>query len=217
MTTIDSVKTPGTSAEVDPAFLALRVSQRPLEHGAGGHFRVYGLATSVKPGASGVQAAFRWTDTTKFAVIYRVNAIVTVTSAVTPQEVDPITLSVVRGYTARDLTNATSILPSGSSNKMRTSMGSSLVTNLDVTNAAAGMSGGMGTKDANPIGMLAVNGIGAVGTAAQGDLFALSSPAMHPIVLGPNEGLNLLWGATVLVSGAVQVAVGFEWAEVPVF
>lgn len=217
MTTIDSVKSPGISAEVDPAFLALRVSTRPLEHGAGGHFRVYGLATAVKPGASAVCAAFRWTDTTKIAVIYRVNVVLSVVAAVTPQETDPMMLYVTRAYTARDATGALSILPTGQSGKMRSAMGSTLAANIDVTNLAAGLSGGIGTKDANPIGAVAVNGLGAAGTAVQGDLFALSTPATHPIVLGPNEGLVVQWGATAVVTGTVQAMVGFEWAEVPVF
>lgn len=226
MATLDSPNTTGVSAQVDQSQLALRTSQRPLEYtniSLGktlGHYRVFVQLAAIAPAANAVLAALRWTDSTNYLALLRAWVTVTVATAVTAQRTDPLVLTTARGYTIAETTNATAVaLPGTTNQKMRSSMGASITGSLLVANAAAGLTGGTKTSDANPIGAAGFgNGpaIVAVGTGMQAPLFDLG-PYSHPNVLGTNEGILVSWGTTALATGTVVVGVGFELAEVPAF
>lgn len=222
MALLESLLNPGLAAEIDLTNRALRVSHRPLEHASAsgrvyGHYRTFNQGFVGVINASAILGNFRWTDPTALAVITRVWAEITVVTAVTAQRIDPMTLSIARGYTANDSTNATAVVIAGNSQKMRSNMGASLVGNIGVNSTAAGMSGGTKTADTNPIGGLILPGIGALGTAVGGDLYKWDQIGMHPIVLAQNEGLLVSWGATTIATGTVVPGIGFEWVEVPSF
>lgn len=224
MATLDSLAQPGISAEVDPTFAAARVSIRPLEYATRfggrilGHYRAFAQTAAIAPSASGIMGAWRYTDTSSVAVITRIYTTVTVATAVTAQRLDPIVAVIARGYTVRDLTNATVVVLTGNNAKTRTSMGTTLAANMDVASTAAGMTGGTKTQDTNPIGAAALPGLAALGTAlATTDLYKWDQLGGHPVVLAANEGINLLWGATSTGTGTVTVGFGIEWAEVPSF
>ena len=221
--TVDSVLNPGTSAEIDPTFRAVRMSIRPLEYQTLqgkilGHYRIFGQGAAALVGTNALLANFRWTDPTNFAVITRVYATMTVVTPLTATRADPITLSIARAYTVNDGTNMTALVVSGNNQKMRSNMGSSVVGNIGVYSTAAGGSGGTRTVDANPVGALAFTSQAiAVGTGIIGDLYKWDVLGQHPIVLAANEGLLVSWGVTAQVGGTSVMGVGFEWAEVPAF
>lgn len=225
MAFIESQANAGVTVAIDPAFAAMRISPRPLDHTAFspartlGHYKVFGQSSAVAP-ASGIFGALRWTDTGSVCVLTRAYTCVTVVTAVTAQRLDPLLLKIARAYTVRDLTNATSLLPTGRMNSMRSSMGTTLVANVDTTSTAAGATGGTSTVDTNSVGAAQFNqsliaiGSGMVVT----DLYrASTSDGAHPIVLAANEGVQILWGTTTLATGTVTVGVGFEWAELPAY
>ena len=225
MATLDSVQNPGISEEVDPTFRAGRISLRPLEYQTLqgkilGHYSVVGTSAAGATAASSNQAAFRWTDPTNFAVITRVYVSVNVITAVTAQATPPINLFIARGYTARDGTGATAIsFANPNTNKLRGTMGTTLMTagNFDVGSAAAGVSGGTKTVDANPISTLGLGGLAAIGTQAGGDLYKWDKLGGHPITLAQNEGLLVQWSATAIATGTVSITTLIEWAEVATF
>ena len=225
MATLDSVQNPGINAEVDPTHRALRVSVRPLEHQtlAGkilGHYRIFGQTSAIAPTANAVLGLLRWTDPTNFLVIKRVYATVTDVTAITAQRTDPLLLLVARSYTVAETTNVTQLTISGNNQKVRANMSTTLAASVAVASAAAGMTGGTKTNDANAFGALAFGmgvAFGGLGTGDQGDLYKWDQLGQHPIVLQTNEGVLLTWGTTTLATGTVTVGFGIEWAEVSAF
>lgn len=208
---------------IDPVFLAARVSLRPLDYtGFGrvlGHYRVAFSTSAIAPAANAVLAALRWTDTGSFLVLNRLLVGVTVVTAVTAQRQDPIVANLARAYTAAHTTNATAISLAGNNQKMRSIMGSSLLANLQAANLAAGLTGGTRTLDGNPFAQAplspALIGIG-TGVPNQ-EAYAWEAFGMHPVVLSPNEGVELAWGPTALATGTLTVNVTLAWSEVVVF
>ena len=228
MSTLDSPSQSSVSAEVDPTFRALRAVFRPYEYQAFagsstskilGHYRAVGTATAAAYASNAILGAFRYTDANSFAVILQVQLIVSVVTAVTAQRVDPAQLFVARGYTAADVTNATTLTTSGNNQKLRSSMGTSLAT-VTVTSAAAGQTGGTKVVDANPVGQTGMGGIGGLGTASGSGpnwLYKQDEFGAHPLVLAANEGILVQWGATAVATGTVEATIQIDWAEVPAF
>lgn len=227
MAFIESQQNPGIVQEIDPLHRASRISIRPLDHTTLqgkilGHYSVAGTCTASALAATSNHAAFRWADPTNFAVIMRVWASLQVVTAVTAQTLGPLMLFLARGYTARDATNATAVaLTAQNAQKMRSTMGNTLMVsgNFDVSSAAAGLSGGTKTVDANPVGFLGLSGAAAIaglGTGTAGDLYKWDKFGGHPIVLAANEGF-LVQNTTLFSTGTVSLTVGVEWAEVAGF
>jgi len=240
MSTVDSPSQPlgQASQEVDPTFKAARVSMRPIEYvqlvGGGtakvlGHYRAFGQTAAILAGANAKLGVFRWMDPNSIAVILRLYATISVVTAITAQRTDPVTAAIARAYTVRDLTNATQIVLTGNNNKMRTvGMGSSLLNfttvnnasggSFDVANAAAGLTGGTSVLDANPFGAFPLDSLVAIGRA----VVCYYDPAntekgAHPVVLLPNEGFAVSWGATALATGTAIAGIGVDWAEAIVY
>lgn len=211
---------PGPEMGVDPTFNAARFSIRPLDYGLGGqvlgHYRVSGTTTAAAPAASSILMSFRWGDASRFAVIQRVSLGITVASAITAQVTTPITMTVQRSYTASETTNVSALTPSRARANMAAS---SLVTQVAVASAAAGISGGTRTADASPIVSLPVIGsnlVAADGGQLMDDLIRHDQLMLHPLTLSPNEGFTIAWGA-VLSTGTVTVSFNLAWAEVVTF
>jgi hypothetical protein len=213
---------PGVELGIDPTFQAARMSIRPYDYQLGGqilgHYRVAATTAAILPSANAVLFNFRWADPSRFAVIMRLSAAVSVVTAVTPQRTDPLLSTVQRIYTVSETTNATSVLPTQNTGKARVNMGTTLATQIAVTSAAAGLTGGTKTADAQAFGALALTNLGAIGTGVlQDDFVRFDELGMHPLVLSANEGITVSWGATALATGTVEVTVMCSWAEVVTF
>lgn len=235
MAFLESQAFPGIVEEIDPTFRAGRVSLRPIEYGvpAGigpsgkylGHYAQVGTIAAIAPAANASLAAFRWADPTNFALLLRVWISIQVVTAVTAQRLDAILMSVARGYTVRDLTNANGIVIAANTGKMRTApMGSSLIGvsgNFDMANLAAGLTGGTKTLDANPMGFAGLSGAAAIAGLGTGlpntDLYKGDKQGNHPQFFNTQEGFLVQWGATALATGTITMTVGVEWAEVAYF
>jgi hypothetical protein len=235
MAFLESQAFPGIVEEIDPTFRAGRVSLRPIEYGVPtnlapgtkylGHYAQVGTISAIAPAANSVLGAFRWADPSNFALLMRVWFSLQVVTAVTAQRLDALLMFIARAYTVRDATNATSIAIAGNAGKMRTTpMGTSLLStsgNFDVASAAAGLSGGTKTSDANPMGSGGLSGSGAVAGLGTGvpntDLYKGDKHGNHPQMLGTQEGFLVQWGATALATGTITLTIGVEWAEVAYF
>ena len=209
---------------VDPMFLAARVALRPLDYsGVGrvlGFYRAVGQTTAAAPAGNSVLANMRYTDPSSFYVLLRLRVGVSVITAVTAQSTPPIIVSHARSYSVSETTNTTALVLTGNNQKMRTTpMGTSLVTQMGVSSAAAGISGGTKTVDANAFGAVVLSpALVAIGSGVpMTDLYKCDNHGGHPPVYAPNEGYVIAWSATALATGTVSVVVEHEWAEVIVF
>ena len=208
----------GVVAEVDgTTFRAARITPRPIEYGALGHYRFaqnIGLVVSQAAGAS--LMSFRWGDATRFAVINKVRLSLIQTAAATATIMPSFQVFIARGYSTSD-TGGTVISTATNNTKKRTTMGSSLVTDARFSTVAAGLTAGARTLDALPVLEMptqqTITTPNATLYAAELDIGA--GDGNHPIVLAQNEGL-VVRGPTVVfgVAGTANLVVEMSWAEV---
>lgn len=213
---------PGVEWGIDPTFQAGRVSIRPYDYAMAGqtlgHYRVIGQTAAIAPAANSILFNMRWAQPQFFAVLMRLSASITVVTAVTAQRTDPLVATIQRAYTASETTNITAVTPAGNTGKARQNMGSSLMTQVAVASAAAGISGGTRTPDGAPFTALQVAGLGAIGSGLlTDDLIRYDVIGAHPETLSNNEGLTVAWGPTALATGTVIVTFIATWAEVVAF
>ena len=212
----------GTVAEVDGTdFRALRVTSRPIDYGALGHYR-YGGFTGILAAALSANSEifqFQWTDATRFAVIEEVIVSACVSTTFFVAGV-PVQMDMIRstGWSAAG-TGGTAIAL-GTSNKMRTAMGSSLGASAMIRIATtAALGAGTKTLDANPLATLAAPG--PITASLNGQIVApgtqLYSPDVgageHPLILAQNEGFSVR-SVAVPGTGTWTVAINVRWAEV---
>lgn len=215
----------GVVAEVDGAsFRALRTTPRPIDFGALGHYR-YGGFTGIIPAALAANSEifqFRWSDATRLAVILEVliSACVTTTffAAGVPVAIDLIksTAWTVAG------TGGTGITMAGN-DKLRTSMGNSLMTAGDMRIATTAALGA-GTKTFDGLSLSTIVAPGPITASLNGQIIAPGTPLFnpdmqsgeHPLVLVQNEGFSIR-SVAVPATGTWQAAVFVKWAEVTSF
>ena len=211
----------GTVAEVDgTTFRAQRITPRPLEYGAFGHYRLATtVALVVSQAANGSLLSFRWGDATRLCVINKVKISCLQTAAATATIMPSFQVFVARAFTASDSVG-TAITLTGNNMKKRTSMGTTLITDIRKSAVAAGLTVGTRTLDAEPILELAANQSITTPNAtiyiAELDIGA--GDGNHPIVLAQNEGL-VVRGPTVVfgVAGTANLLVEISWAEVTAY
>lgn len=201
------------AAQVDGTFLAERTSLRPIEHGANGQYR-FSLVWSPGAGAgSGPIMSFRW-GSAKVCVIrklvlgcFQVAAGASASGLVAPQ------VFVARGFTASD-TGGVSILPTGNFQKQRTSMATTLATDLRISTAGLLTAG---TRTLDSIAFLSVPFFATTGTPTTAipplAVFDATGGG-HPLVLAQNEGIVVNNTAALSANTSLEVTVEMEWAEV---
>jgi hypothetical protein len=175
--------------------------------------------------------SFRWADATRLAVIMRVRVMVatTVTSTTNSGQVER-ELIVARAFTASD-TGGTAVTLTGNNQKMRTSQGTSLVTDMRFGTT---ITAGTRTLDANPIASAVawlgpnftgvdIGGAGSSATAAGWvcvggnwiDLLNATNGQTYPLVLAQNEGFIVRVGKDTMPTGFTQQTyLEVDWSEV---
>lgn len=193
---------------------------KPVDHGALGHYRfsrtVVIQATAT---ANGARLAWRWTDATRFAVLLALRISCIQTAAATATIWPRFDALIHRGFTTFYSTNVTNLTLTGNNMKKRTSMGTTLVGNIGVSSAAAGMTGQTSTPDADAI--LELQTQQTITTTNQQvysvDLIA-DQGMRHPYVFAQNEGLVVRGPSTVFgAAGTADLTVDMTWAEVTAF
>jgi hypothetical protein len=219
---------------VDPTFKTLRVSGRPIE--ALGFYAIAGN-TPTYAGLAALAPLFsmRWgTVTSNLAIILKVQVAVVTSVAATAAGITERQLVIARGFTASD-TGGTAVTLTGNNAKRRTSMPTSLVTDMRFGGA---LTPGTRTLDANAIatvigwsGLLSTGVVigatsgSAVGAARSTEggiglvtLLDAINGQDHPIVLASNEGVIVRIGGVAEPAGATQQTfVNIVWAEVSAF
>lgn len=214
----------GTSSAVEADVSndkALFVEMRPPAFGSRGYYSVGGTSGAIAATLASGSTVFsmRWTDSTRLCVIRRLNAVGVVTSAITTGVRFDLQLFVARFFTASD-TLQSSITPSSTENKLRTSMGSTLFAAGDIRIAnTAGITAGTRTLDTNPIGRLLGFSGTAAGTFIYGGIggYAMlldrTNPNMYPLVLAQNEGIVVTTSAAGPATGTFALGFNVEWIE----
>jgi len=208
----------GTVAEVDgTTFRAIRMTPRPLDYGALGHYRLSQTIGLVATQAvNGTLFSWRWGDATRLCVITKLKISCMQTAAATATIMPVFQVFLARSFTVSD-SAGTALTATGNNLKKRTSMGSTLVTDARFSALAAGLTAGTRTLDANPI--LELNTQQTI-TTPNANLYVTemdigAGDGNHPIVFAQNEGL-IVRGPTVVfgAAGTANLTVEMSWAEV---
>jgi hypothetical protein len=218
----------GTVTEVDgTTFRALRSTNRPMDHGALGSYKASILTGAMAAGlaADSEIFQFRWTDATRLAVVTKITLDGMYATTAFAAGAIRIYATVARSFSAAGTGGGTATL-TGSNNKMRTSMGTTLLGELRVATTAA-LTAGTKTLDANSVGQvnthsaqfgIATPVIGWVGPSCgpNVDLFIPDQGGgEHPAVLAQNEGMVIR--ATVPGTGVWTLGMTIRWTEVTAF
>jgi hypothetical protein len=216
----------GTVGEVDgTTFRTVRTTPRPIEYGALGFYRVSATSGTMAAalGAGSEIFQFRWPDATRFAVIYRISISAGANVAATAAALIAFKATIARSWTVAG-SSGTRLTLTGNNQKLRTSMGTSLVNDSGISTTAT-LTAGTKTLDAQDIGSVSIGiGTGAITTALNltlcpsTDLLNVDSASDHPIVLAQNEGFVIRTGVNAFPAGMTwSFSVGVSWAEVNAF
>jgi hypothetical protein len=208
----------GTLAEIEATHRALRQTPRPTE--ALGHYRISTtVALVVTQAANGLLFSFRWGDATRFCVLQRIRLSCLQTAAATATIMPSFQVVIARAWTVSD-SIGTAITLTGNNMKKRTSMGTTLVTDIRKATVAAGLTAGAKTLDADPIMELPTN---QTITTPNPILYERTvdleaGDGIHPYVFAQNEGF-VVRGPTVVfgAAGTANLVVDVAWAEVTAY
>ena len=206
----------GVSAEVERATRALRITHRPTDYGTLGAYSAIAQTGVMAAGlaANAEILQIRWTDATRLAAVTDLRcagagSIIGFAAGVTEFEA-----IIARSWTVAGTGGATATLTTNN-NKLRTSMGTSLMSEIRVATTAAL---GAGTKTLDTQGF--ANVMSSV-TATAGavmmppDDFFHADPNDHPVILATNEGISVT--ATVPITGTWSAAFTAKWTELTAY
>ncbi len=226
----------GTSTALADVFSiskALKTSIIPTD--VLGSYQIESVSGTMGAGLAGGSTIYscRWGNTPNLMLVRRVAFDARTLATAFSAGVFLFDLVVARSFTASD-SGGTSILPTGNSQKRRTSMDATLLTDLRISSTAT-LTAGTRTLDASAminvrghvpatqVNYPMVNAAGVVipgastvaGMAVPFDLFAPNWAGEWPLVLAQNEGFIIR--ATVPATGTWDFSVTLEWSEVASF
>lgn len=203
---------------------------KPDDHATLGHYRLT-VTTGILPAAlaaSAVVFSFRWGSTTRFCKISRVRTKflpLTAFTAATLNDSTSFDLFFATGFTAAH-TGGTGLTLTGRNNKVRTSMGTSLATDMRIATTAA-LGGGTLTLDtqaidsslrkANRVNPAAATEETIVMDPGNIDYLADQGAGEHPIILAQDEGIVIRNRTVWPAAGTGQLQVTIAWSELTVY
>lgn len=212
----------GIVAEVDgTTFRALRVTGRPIEYGVLGHYSIAMVTgtMAVSLAANSEVFQFRWSDATRFAVVTQVSASASALVAATAAALCSFRATIARGWTGIGTGGARATL-TGNNQKLRTSMGTSLVNDIGCATTAA-LTPGTKTLDGQDMSAVGFSLMTGAITVQQSNQFCpltyllnIDSSTDHPIVHAQNEGFVIRSGNAMPAGATWQGVFGCKWAEV---
>lgn len=205
----------GTVAEVDgTTFRALRVTARPLDYGSLGFYRL-GMQSGTMAASLAANAElfqFRWPDATNLALISHVEISAGANVAATAAALLSINMAVARSWSVAGSGGTRAVL-TGNINKLRTSMGTSLVNDAGIS-TTAGLTAGTKTIDHATSNLSTVSFsvmTGAITVAVSGTilppvtLYGGMDRSNMPLILAQNEGF-------IIRNGTVAWPAGMTWS-----
>ena len=219
----------GVVSEVDGSiFRAQRVTARPIDYQTFGHYqfaRVTGVMAAALA-ANAVLFSFRWGDASRLAVLQRLKVSFQPLALFTAGTVADFGMDayVARSFTASH-TGGAAITTSGNNLKARTSMATSLITDLRMATTAA-LAGGTLTADADAFAN-SVGDVQRVNPAAATEEQRVNDPTLvyrpdvasgdHPLVFAQNEGFVVRNRGVWPAAGTGLYTVECAWAEVSAY
>lgn len=208
----------GTIAEVDgTTWRALRVCPKPVDFGALGCYSKGMLSGTMAAGlaAAGLVAAFRWGNVTNLCLVTQLRVGGGSIGAFAAGFAS-MALSHRRAYTASSSGGTAGTL-TGNNSKLRTSMGTTLLTDIRIATTAA-LTAGTSTGDTDAEAVA----VGSI-TATAGDvlwppatqLWNCDGADEYPIVYAQDEGFQLL--ATVPATGTWTFGFDVKWYEIAAY
>ena len=206
----------GTNAEVEPGTRALRTVIRPNDYGALG---IYSKALTSGVMAAGLAAnasvfQFRWGSATNICLVKKVLLSAGGIAAFTAGS---LTFNMVpaRAFTINGAGGTAGTL-TGNNGKMRTSMATTLLSDVRVASTAA-LTAGTWTLDTDAIGSFSGSTTITAGTGLvpPGTELFKHTIGEYPFALVQNEGFHI--NATVPATGTWTFSVQVEWEELASF
>lgn len=220
-------------ADVGSATKAIRYELRPTDVGSLGSYSMANLSGTMAAGLAAASPVYsmRWGDATRTMLLRRLGIVARNAGTAFAAGNHLFELVIARAFTASD-SAGTSILPTGNSQKRRTSFGTTLITDLRISSTAT-LTAGTRTLDAQPINLirgsvpatqvnypfLAKNagphtpGASTVAFSMDWqDLFSLDVSTEWPLVFVQNEGFIVR--ATVPGTGTWEFGILMEWSEI---
>lgn len=195
----------GVVAEVDgTTFRALRVTNRPINYGALGYYRIGAVSGTMAAAlaANAEMFQWRWPDATNLGLVYKLAISAGANVAATAAALCSFVMTAARSWTGAG-SSGTRLTLTGNNTKLRTSMGTSLVNDAGIS-TTAGLTAGTKTLDATNMGAVAFGiGTGAITTALDltflpnTTLFDADGEGFHPLVCAQNEGYVVRNGAVI--------------------
>lgn len=205
-----------TQLGVESKWNALRATLRPIDYGTLG---IYQISMQTGTMAAGLAAnaeifQFRWTDATRLALVTQVRFDGLGSIAAFAAGFAGFQVNIARSWTV-DGSGGTAATITGNNQKLRTSMGTTLLGAARIASTAA-LTAGTKTLDSQGCGGF-VGGLTAVAGAGlqQANLLDNETTNEHPIVLAQNEGLVVR--ATVPATGTWTGGVTIKWIEVAAY
>lgn len=212
----------GTVAEVDgTTFRALRVTGRPMDYGSLGFYRVSAVSGTMAAALAANAEIFqwRWADATRFGVLTRAAISAGANVAASAAAITSLRLTAARAWTVAG-SGGTRLTLTGNNQKLRTSMGTSLVNDAGIS-TTAGLTAGTKTLDAQDIGGVSIGiGTGAITTALNltflpiTELLNVDASTDHPFIAAQNEGVVIRSGIIFPAAMTWAFTANVSWAEV---
>jgi len=225
--------TSGTDADVDAGTKALKVRVHPVD--VTGSYQIESISGTMAAGLGAAATIYscRWGHATNLMLLRRVAIDAMNITTAFAAGTFLFDMILARSFSASD-TGGTSVLPTGNSQKRRTSFGTTSLTDLRISSTAA-LGAGTRTLDGSAImnirGFVPATSINYPFVSASGPIipgastvagpvlpFELFTPDWSgewPIVFAQNEGFILR--ATVPATGTWNFSVTLEWSEVTAF
>jgi hypothetical protein len=215
----------GTVAEVDgTTWRALRVTARPVDHGSLGYYRI-SMTSGTMAAALGANSEifqFRWPDATRFSIVQNIAVSAGINVVATAAGLASFRATIARSWTAAG-SGGTRATMTGNNQKLRTSMGTSLVNDIGCSTTAA-LTAGTKTLDSQDIGAVATGiGTGALTVASVHSiipktmLYDMYCGERHPVVFAQNEGFVIRIGAAMPATMTWHFQAECEWGEVAAY
>jgi hypothetical protein len=215
----------GVVAEVDgTTFRAIRVTPRPIDYGALGFYRI-SMVSGTMAAALAANAElfqFRWPDATRFACVFRIAISAGANVAATAAGLVAFRATIARSWSVAG-SGGTRATMTGNNQKLRSSMGTSLVNDIGICTTAA-LTPGTKTLDAQDVGGVAQGiGTGAITTALAlpiiplTELLNVDSSNDHAIVCAQNEGYVIRTGPAFPAAMTWHFCANASWAEVAAY
>jgi hypothetical protein len=200
-------------------FRALRVQAMPVDYGSLGIYRFSWLSGTMAAGlaANSPIWSFRWGDATRLAVFQKlIGDGMAGSSTAFAAGFASFKAFFARSFTASD-TGGAILTITGNNGKLRTSMGTTLLTEIRASTTAT-LTAGTRTLDAQPLAQHAFS----IGTVVSVIYIPPATPLFNedvvgtmPIVLAQNEGVVVQ--ATVPATGTWQIGLTSMHAEVTAY